>query len=618
MAFVPNSGSVLAFQGTVPWSVLGTVVTSGSVVAVPTGNQSVSGTVGASLIGLSPINVTNFPTNQNVSGSVVSFQGTNPWVITGSVQASLIPAANQSVSGTVGASIIGLTPVSVSNFPTTQNVSGSVVAFQGTVPWTVNTAGSIAAVIVGGSIAASFTPPANQSVSGVVNVGSVLSIQGYVSTSNSISSQLSTGSIFTGVGEEVKDFSAIYVTVFTDKDSATDGLSLQRSSNNTNWDITDTYTVPSLVGKTYQIQPDARFFRIQYANSAANQGVMRLQTVYKQSYSKPSSQRPSDNYTNETDLEQMQAFNMVLNPQGTWDRSRGDATNGLKVYGSIQGFPTTQNVSGSVVAFQGTNPWNIAGSVAAFQAGTQITSISGNLVVSSASIAGQVTVVSSLVGGIFPISGSVAAVVTNVVNVNTAGSVVAFQGTSPWVVNFQNSSIFAVPVGSVGAAIIGGSILGTYAEDTTHADANKGLFTLGVRNDTIASFVGTNLDYTPYGVDSAGRFLTKPFAPEESRIEGYNSVASSSVMALIPAAGAGLRNYVTDFFVVNTGATTALVTWRGAAGSILGYTIAPSGGGSNATNIATPIRTPANDGLEATTIPASSVIYITVKGFKAP
>lgn len=108
----------------------------------------------------------------SVQGSVTALQGTNPWIITGSIQ-----TANASVSGTVdasqigawrvsilssipssmlvGASIIGLTPVNVSNFPTTQNVSGSVVATQGTTPWAVTNVGSIISLNVGSVITVS-------------------------------------------------------------------------------------------------------------------------------------------------------------------------------------------------------------------------------------------------------------------------------------------------------------------------------------------------------------------------------------------------------------------------------------------------------------------------------
>lgn len=163
MAYVPQTGSTVAFQGTVPWSVLGAVTTTGSVISV---NQ---GSIAAYIIGGSVAAMVTPPANQSVSGvvgasilgTVPVTQVTSPWIITGSVQASVTPAANQSVSGTVGASIIGAVPVRVE--------------------------ASIAAVIIGGSIAASFTPPANQSVSGTVGAsiigsvpvtGSIAALQG--------------------------------------------------------------------------------------------------------------------------------------------------------------------------------------------------------------------------------------------------------------------------------------------------------------------------------------------------------------------------------------------------------------------------------------------------------
>ena len=119
---------------------------------IPVQNQSVSGTVGASVVGLPPVNLNvggNPVTTSNPVavqppasgflpvlniGSIISVnQGSIGAVIIGGSIASA-GVANQSVSGTVGASVVGHAPV----------------------------------VIVGGSVAASFTPPANQSVSGAV------------------------------------------------------------------------------------------------------------------------------------------------------------------------------------------------------------------------------------------------------------------------------------------------------------------------------------------------------------------------------------------------------------------------------------------------------------------
>ena len=271
-------------------------------------------------------------------------------------------------------------------------------------------------------------------------------------------------------------------------------------------------------------------------------------------------------------------------------------------------------IPGSVVSFQG-GAWSaslvgtIPGSVVAFVSGLQGASVSGQVgasliglsPVSVSNFPTTQNVSGSVVAFGFPttqnVSGSVVAFVSGTVPVNTAGSVVAFQGTSPWVVQ---------------------SIVGTYAEDATHTSADKGIFTLGVRNDAVASFAGANLEYGPIGTDSAGRNLTKPFAPEESRIEGYISLTSASITTMVAAAGAGLRNYITDVWVANTGASTTLVTFNDGAGSVLGFTIAPAGGGSNLVNLATPMRTGANATFDIKPATPTSTFYATAKGFKAP
>lgn len=128
-------GSVAAYQGTVPWAV------SGSVIAFPVGNQSVSGAV----------SVSNFPTSQNVSGSVIAFQGTIPWVQTGSVQ------------GTV--SVLGTVPVTQATTPWVigsvyGNFGGSVVSFQGGAPWANTNVGSIIAYLQAPSIVGTYAEDA--------------------------------------------------------------------------------------------------------------------------------------------------------------------------------------------------------------------------------------------------------------------------------------------------------------------------------------------------------------------------------------------------------------------------------------------------------------------------
>lgn len=276
-------------------------------------------------------------------------------------------------------------------------------------------------------------------------------------------------------------------------------------------------------------------------------------------------------------------------------------TIGASIIGLV---PIVGSVSGSVgivgnPSISGTvNIGTIPGSVVTFQGGAVISSIMSSnpsSVLVGASIFGQ-------------LPGRTA----------TLGSIAVLQGSNPWIETFSNSSILAVPVGSVITAWQSPSIVGTYAEDSGSSNNNKGLLILAVRNDTIASLVNADQDYIAPATDSAGRVLTKPFSAEESRVEGYQSVVSTSVTTLVGAAGAGLRNYITDLWFANTGSVATLITLKDGAGSVLGFTIAPAGSGSNLPGLQMPIRTGANSSFDFQPAIANSVLYATVKGFKAP
>ena len=230
---------------------------------------------------------------------------------------------------------------------------------------------------------------------------------------------------------------------------------------------------------------------------------------------------------------------------------------GASIFGQL---PAGTAVLGSVATLQGTLPWAIAGSVLSFQ-GTTIWNIS------------------SVYG-------------------NISGSVVAVQGGA-W-----SASMVGAPITSVGGTAAGG---------------DRGVVTFGYRNDALASAIGANLTYRVLATDSAGRVLTRPFSPEESRIEGYASTVNLNANSIIAAAGAGLRNYITDVWVANTGAANTLVTFLSGGGlSVLGYTIAPTVGGSNLPGLVTPIRTGVDETFDFRAATGTSVLYITAKGFKAP
>lgn len=430
---------------------------------IPVQNQSVSGTVGASVVGLPPVNLNvggNPVTTSNPVavqppasgflpvlniGSIISVnQGSIGAVIIGGSIASA-GVANQSVSGTVGASVVGHAPV----------------------------------VIVGGSVAASFTPPANQSVSGAVEV------------SNFPTNQNVTGSVvaFQGTPE---------------------------------WTVKS-----SLAGGVFPVSGSV-------AATITNTNVNVSGSVV--AFGFPTTQNVSGSV-----VAWLQSTNASVITVGS-----PVANQSVSGAVSISNFPTSQNVSGSVIAFP----------------------------------TGQYTVVSSLAGGIFPISGSVAAVITNTV----------------------------LPVsGQV-------SVAGTYAEDSTHTSGSNGLFVLGVRNDTLSSVTSADGDYTPMAQGPAGETIVAN-APITKWVQGTTSVLNQfgASMVTIASQGASTFTYITGVQVANMGASSVLVTFSGATSSVVGYTIAPGGGGSNIV-LPNAWKTNAN-GAFTTSVSGASSVYVSAEGF---
>lgn len=268
----------------------------------------------------------------------------------------------------------------------------------------------------------------------------------------------------------------------------------------------------------------------------------------------------------------------------------------------------------SVATLQGTNPWVVGNSSVMLTPGI-------NTIGSVATLQGtNPWVVQLTSGSVITTGGNSSVMLTQ--GTNTIGSVTTIQGTNPWVINGSVSGVGQFNVshtgnGSIITVFSSPSIVGTYAEDAAHADGDKGLFALGVRNDTVASFVSADKDYSPLATDSAGRTLTKPFAPNEAIVTAVSSTVNSQSTSLFAAAGTGLRNYLNNILVANTGSVATLVTFQDGDNSVIGRTIAPAGGGSNIL-LEIPMRTNGlNQQIHFTAATPVSVLHVSGYGYKA-
>lgn len=106
---------------------------------------------------------------------------------------------------------------------------------------------------------------------------------GVIDSNNSSTTTLAANATFTGTGTEVLGYASLAVLVASDVASATDGVKLEFSSDNVNWDdsSTATYTVGTSpnVGQVYELASRSRYFRVVYTNGGTIQTAFRLQTI---------------------------------------------------------------------------------------------------------------------------------------------------------------------------------------------------------------------------------------------------------------------------------------------------------------------------------------------------
>lgn len=227
-----------------------------------------------------------------------------------------------------------------------------------------------------------------------------------------------------------------------------------------------------------------------------------------------------------------------------------------------------------------------------------------------ASIIGWVPIQASNTSIIAVIQGSVAAVTTAAANQSVSGTVGAsIVGQLP----AGTAVLGSIAVYQGPAAWVTSDVK---AEDTTHTSGDAGSFSLGVRNDTLASVTSADNEYAPFTLGPVGEQITAN-APLTKWIQGVADlqvVLGASVTA-IAAQGASIFTYITGIQVANFGPSSVLVKFGGGLGSTLGWTIAPAGGGSNIV-YRNALKTGANSAFTASINGVASVL-VSAQGFIA-
>jgi len=175
-----------------------------------------------------------------------------------------------------------------------------------------------------------------------------LAVLGEIDSANSTATPLAGGATFTGTAKDITNHAQFAVNVYADVASATDGLSIQQSSDGTNWDHADTYTIGAGSAEQYTINAHAQYMRVVYTNGAGAQSAFRLQTKLQGTGGKASSHRMKDTITGEDDGELVKAALIGENGDGNWHNVKTTADGNLTISDNSSGLSIAEgNVTGT-------------------------------------------------------------------------------------------------------------------------------------------------------------------------------------------------------------------------------------------------------------------------------
>ena len=478
-----SSGSTTAYQGSAPWAVVG----SGGLFPV-TGSGGLIGANVSQLGGaaLGSANVVD-QGNQALRVNIVAGAGAGG---TSSNFGSSFPSSGTAVGAqTSGGKMAALNVDGSGNLMVNVQVgggasSGSTTAYQGSAPWSDNlVAVGGSSISLGQTTMAKSLPVAIASDQGAITV-----FNGTLDSGNSSTAILgSSGGIFTGAALNVFNQTATNVYVYSDQSSATNGVSLQFSSDGTNWHETDAYTYTAGGNALIITTPTrAEYFRLIYTNGTVAQTVFQLQTIHKFSPAFGNITEVIDTFGTQAHVQLTKALlngwqgssivALVLGSSGQLGVAGSGGlfpvTGSIAVVGSGGLFP----ISGSATVYQGTLPWSIVGSggqIAVVGSGGlfPITGSGGQIAVVGSggliAINGSATVYEGSApwsvtgsGGLFPVSGSATvyqgSAPWSITGATTPGSSTVYQGTQPWAVAGSGGQIAVI--GSGGLFPVTGSV----------------------------------------------------------------------------------------------------------------------------------------------------------------
>ena len=413
-----------------------------------------------------------------------------------------------------------------------------------------------------------------------VDIGDVTinGMESVVDGTNSTTDILAEDAVFTGTATDTLMYGHVTVGVFADQVSATDGLSIEWSSNGTNWDSDDKFTIPASKGKDFTFGPPRRYVRVVYTNGAVAQGAFRLQTILRVTAQSASSHRIADSISGQDDAELVKAvltglapdtsfknvlvtnagemkvslenINGVIVPvsqSGTWNITNVSGTVSLPTGASTSALQTTGNTSlgqinndttaiassvdsidGKITACNTGAVVIASGTVTTVSTVTNLSQLGGQAIAMGTGVRSAGTQrVTIATDDVVPVSGSVTIASGTITTITNNVTVV---GTGTFVVQENGAALTALQLIDDTVAVLGTT---TYTETST-----KGNVIGAVRNDDLATLANTDNEIAPLQVDAEGAVYVNPAAAEPKRASGVAVGGTPGTDDIVAAVGA--------------------------------------------------------------------------------
>lgn len=167
-------------------------------------------------------------------------------------------------------------------------------------------------------------------------------MRGMVDASNTSIVPLASGAVFTGSAADTLDYAEICVSVFTDVDSAVDGLCLEFSSDGLTWYDGGCMGIAASKAKTFSFQPERKYYRLKYTNGGLPQGTFNLSSILRKTRAKPSSHNINKPIVVDDDAELVKAVITGQRADGVFSNATLSNSDRLRVVNQPYGYAVSE------------------------------------------------------------------------------------------------------------------------------------------------------------------------------------------------------------------------------------------------------------------------------------